>query len=118
MYGTAEISHVLLNCVLAIVRRPALRASRQFSVARGPGPTTEIEYSPISVLIPPRSIGVLHSLTLWKRVSAASLGIRLRHISPRQPQSHLTISAVLLDRPTPPRTVSITSRPTSHPPVC
>src|SRR5260370_21639819 len=113
MYGTVEMSQVLLICVLAMVRTPTPLASRQFSVARGPGPMTEIEYSPISVLIPPRSIGVLHSLTLWRRVSVGSLGIRLRHIWRGQPQSQLTTSAVLLDRRTPARTVSITSPTTS-----
>ena len=56
IYGTAEISQVLLNCVFAIVRMPASRARPQFFFARGPGPTTEIEYSPISVFIPPRSM--------------------------------------------------------------
>ena len=32
-------------------------------MARGPGPTAEIEYSPTLLLIPPRSIGMSHSLT-------------------------------------------------------
>ena len=46
MYGTADISHVTLSCIFAAVFRPCLRAIDQFRFARGPGPTTDIEYSP------------------------------------------------------------------------
>src|SRR2546422_191925 len=96
MYGTAEISQVLLNCVLAIVATPAAFARCQFAVARGPGPTAEIEYSPTSVLTPPRSIGRLHSLTLSRRTPEDSFGINSRHMSSGQPQSHTITSALRL----------------------
>ena len=101
IYGTAEISQVLLNCAFAMDRTPASFARRQLAAARGPGPTTDIEYSPTSVATPPRSIGMLHSLTLSRRVSRGSLGISSRHISSGQPQSQTITSACLLDRRTP-----------------
>ena len=114
MYGTAEISQVLLNWVLAIATRPASRASFQCAVARGPGPTTEIEYSPISVRTPPRSIGMLHSLTLNSFVLGGSLGIRLRAISEGHPQSQVMTSALLLERRTPEWMAPSTSPTTSQ----
>src|SRR5581483_5599279 len=114
MNGTAEISQVLLNWVFAMVRTPALAAAFQFAVARGPGPTTEIEYSPTSVRTPPRSIGVLHSLTLRYRISRGRRGIRLRHSSAGHPQSQAITSAVLLARRTPERIASSTSPTTSQ----
>src|SRR2546428_7816117 len=86
MYGTAEISQELLNCVLAMVATPASFASRQFAVARGPGPTAEMEYSPTCVLTPPRAIGRLHSLTLGRRTPEATFCINSRHMASAQPQ--------------------------------
>jgi len=54
MYGTAEISQVALNFTLAIGLMPCRIAKAQLRCPRGPGPTTEMEYSPTLVSTPPR----------------------------------------------------------------
>ena len=77
---------------------PARLAAAQCLTARGPGPTAEIEYSPTSVFIPPRSIGLDHSLT---DISQTDFGNRVM-IScaspwPFQPQSDkMTLALGLL----------------------
>src|SRR5688500_18718823 len=58
----------MLAWTLATVLRPRDLASCQCRVARGPGPTAEMEYSPTVVLTPPRSSGRDHSLTDWSQV--------------------------------------------------
>src|SRR5512139_648509 len=73
--GTAEISQVLLNCVLASVFSPCRLAISQLRVARGPGPTTDMEYSPTVVLTPPRFTVCDHSLMLRTELSDGSFGI-------------------------------------------
>src|SRR4051794_35964827 len=99
MYGTAEISHVLLNCTFAMLATPAALARSQLRVARGPGPTTEMEYSPTVVRTPPRFTGAYHSLMLRTLLSFGSRGISFSDSASPQPQSYeITSAAALLRR--------------------
>src|ERR1043165_6084252 len=80
---------------------PCLRANSQLRVARGPGPTAEMQYSPTTLSTPPRLIFMLHSLTL---MNAASAGNPLMICSARpsgQPQSQIMSCAFVPDCPMP-----------------
>src|SRR2546426_12598918 len=113
MYGTAESSQVFPAWTLAKVWRPRRFAASQLLVARGPGPTAEIEYSPTSVETPPRVMGRDHSLTLWG-VTPAGRPLMMGSIhSSGHPQSHTITLAPGLDRQTPSATERLTSRMTS-----
>src|SRR5713226_9052373 len=101
MYGTAEISQVLLNCTLAMEAMPAARARSQFRVDRGPTSATFIIYSP-----PPGSLST--------RVSLGKSGISFSESASPQAQSHAITSAVALCRRTPSRNVPTTSAITSQ----
>src|SRR5690348_11395002 len=107
MYGTAEISQVLFAWILARLSRPAARARDHFRAARGPGPGTEIEYSPTLDSTPPRRTGASHSLTLRSRASLGSSGIRFSARLSPQPQSQMIRFAVGLCRRIPARNVPI-----------
>src|SRR5688572_16341672 len=99
-YGTADSSHVQFNCRLPAVFSPAAFASAQCFVARGPGPTTEREYSPTSVFTPPRVIGSDHSLTDISQQDLGSAAIASAAHSSFQPQSQAITFASMLAPPT------------------
>ena len=92
-----------------MVRIPSRSALAQLRLARGPGPTTEIEYSPTCVSTPPLTTGCSHSLMLMKRTSFGSSGMRFADRSSPQPQSQAMTSAVGLALRTPSRKVPISS---------
>src|SRR5688572_3160075 len=98
-YGRLASSHVLLNWSSAAGFTPASVAAAQCRSARGPGPTADSEYSPTTVLIPPRSMGLDHSLT---DISKTDFGkramISLASPWPFQPQSETTTFALGLAR--------------------
>src|ERR1700677_1386260 len=97
-----------------MVFSPASRAHAQTCFARGPGPETEMEYSPTFVSTPPRCTGASHSLTLRQPTSFGNNGIVRRASSMPQPQSHEITSAELLDLRTPSRKILINSAITSQ----
>src|SRR5436190_20769600 len=86
-FGTAESSQVMFAWTFASVLSPRDFASAQCLVARGPGPTEEIEYSPTADLTPPRSIGRDHSLTDIKNVSLGRAAMTSGATASGQPQS-------------------------------
>src|SRR4051794_26088674 len=93
-YGTADSSHELLSCTFATVLRPACFARAQWRVARGPGPTADIEYSPTVDRTPPRSIGNPHSLTDMSHEPGGDFAISSGASPwPCQPQSQTIIFA-------------------------
>ena len=92
-----------------MVRTPSRSALAQLRLARGPGPTTEMEYSPTSVSTPPLDTGCSHSLMLMKRTSLGSSGMSLADRSSPQPQSQAMTSAVEPALRTPSRKVPISS---------
>src|SRR5699024_10766686 len=88
-HGTDDISQVLLNCTFAAVFIPFSCATFQCFNALGPGPTAEIEYSPIRESMPPLLMGKSHSLTDINHTSFGNnLIISVPSPCPFQPQSH------------------------------
>src|SRR6185503_4681006 len=93
IYGTADSSHVLAAWIFAMAWSPRFRAVCQWRVARGPGPTEEIEYSPTALFTPPRSMGRLHSLTLMSDTPVGRRLIASGAQASFQPQSQTNNSA-------------------------
>src|SRR5207248_9349590 len=88
---------------------PASRASFQCEVARGPGPTVDIEYSPTLDFTPPRTIGIDHSLTDCSHTLLGSVRIISAASPSFHPQSHTITFASGFPRCTPASIVEFTS---------
>src|SRR6478672_4461911 len=87
IHGTDESSHVQLAWIFAEICNPDSLAAFQCRSARGPGPTSEREYSPTIDFTPPRTIGMSHSLTLCRIADFGSRAIVPSESSSFQPQS-------------------------------
>ena len=98
---TTAISQLALTCTFATVRNPVWRAMDQWRCASGPGPTAEMEYSPICEATPPRSIGRDHSLTDMNQQLLGSWVMMRSLWSSGHPQSHTMTLASGLPRWTP-----------------
>ncbi|OQB40814.1 MAG: hypothetical protein BWY09_00703 [Candidatus Hydrogenedentes bacterium ADurb.Bin179] len=93
------ISQVLLNWISVPVFNPAFRAASHSTCARGPGPTDEMEYSPTTLWMPPRSMGSFHSLTDMRQTDLGSRSMMSGASPwPRQPQSEINTRAFGLPR--------------------
>src|ERR1051325_289210 len=96
-----------------MVLSPAARAADQCSVARGPGPTADNEYSPTAVFTPPRASGNDHSLTDMSQVDFGRFLITCSASASSQPQSQTMTFACGLPACTPRSMVAFTSARTA-----